>query len=620
MLHSFISKTTRWIALLALLFTAGLRAEEQSYPPHELVVNVSQPPYSAKGDGVTDDTEALQRALNENVGRHRVIYFPKGTYLVSATLKWPKKFGGRDNWGKTMLRGQSRDATILRLKDGTFTDIKNPQAIMWCGGFGSADWFHNYVENLTFDVGASNPGAIALQFYSNNSGAVRDCRFVAVEGSGVVGLDLAHRDMNGPLLVSRCEVVGFRRGIATARSVNSQTFESITLRGQTQFGFDNEGQAISIRGLTSDNTVPALRSYGTLLLVDATLTGRGDAAKVPALVNYNGGRIFLRDVMTTGYKRALADVKTPDFAAAYRVTGADKPGSQGPEITEHCSQLPTSPFPSPATSLRLPVKETPVTVWEEPAKWAVVDTFGADPSGKKDSTDAIQKAMDSGATAVFFPGNYKTTVPVVVRGKVRNVIGISGFLNYGKRDLINFRIEDGDAPVVMLEHFGHLGGGIEIATRRTVVLRSMETYTIQSTASAEGGEVFLEDVVGDNFRFRKQKVWARQLNIENMGTHLTNDGGDVWVLGYKTERGGTLVHTLGNGRTELLGGFSYTTSGGKRATMFVNDNSSVWAFFAEVCYSGEPFESLIRETRGGETKEVKRGEGNTAPYSGYRKP
>ena len=329
------------IALIHFAFALSSLCAE-TYPPCGNVVDVTKPPYSAKADGVTDDTEALQNALNENVGRHRVLYFPNGTYLISRALTWPKKWNGKDNWGFTMLRGQQRDACVLRLKDNTFTDAKKPQTLMWCGGFGSADWFHNYVEHLTFDVGAGNPGAVALQFYSNNSGAVRDCRFIAGAGSGHTGLDLAHRDMNGPLLVRNCEVVGFRRGIATARAVNGQVFESITLRGQTEVGFVNEGQSISIRGFTSDNAVPALSTYGTLCLVDANLTG----------------------------------------------------------------------------------------------------------------------------------------------------------------------------------------------------------------------------------------------------------GGDVWMLGYKTERGGTLAHTLGGGHTEILGGFSYTTTAGKLAPMFVNDDSSVWAFFNEVCFDGDPFATL----------------------------
>lgn len=588
----------------------------ESYPSHPNVVDVTQPPYSAKGDGLTDDTAALQRALNENVGWHRVLYFPKGIYLVSATLTWPKKFAGRDNWGKTILRGADRETVVLRLKDGTFPDAKMPGSIMWCGGFGSADWFHNYIENLTFDVGHGNPGAIGLQFFSNNTGAVRNCRFVAGEGSGLVGLDLGHRDMNGPLLVQHCEVTGFAKGITSARAVNSQTFEHITLRGQRQVGFQNEGQSISIHGLTSDNGVPAVSSYGRLMLVEAKLTGTSEASKHPAIVNYNGGRIFLREVKATGYKRTLADMKTPDFAAAYRITGEDKPGSLGPDIAEYSSHAATTAFPSPTASLRLSVKEPPATIWEDPAKWAVVDAFGADPTAKADSAVAIQKAVDSGATTVFLPGHYKSSATIIVRGKVQRIVGLGGQLNYGKRDLINFRIEDGAAPLVTLEHFSHLGGGIEIDTKRTIVLRSMETHTIQGTPRSEGGDVFLEDVVGDNFRFRKQQVWARQLNIENQGTHLTNDGGDVWVLGYKTERGGTLVHTLGGGQTEILGGFSYTTTAGKLAPMFRNDDSSVWAFFGEVCYNGDPFSTLIQETRGGETKTLDKDSAHTLPYSG----
>ena len=117
---------------------------------------------------------------------------------------------------------------------------------------------------MTFDAGRGNLGAVGLQFCSNNTGAVRNVEIISQDGQGEIGLDLGHPDMNGPLLVRRVSVKGFRRGVVTARAVNSQTFEHIKLTGQTEFGLDNHGQAISIRGLTSDNAVPAVRSYGTL--------------------------------------------------------------------------------------------------------------------------------------------------------------------------------------------------------------------------------------------------------------------------------------------------------------------------------------------------------------------
>jgi hypothetical protein len=163
-------------------------------------------------------------------------------------------------------------------------------------------------------------------------------------------------------------------------------------------------------------------------------------------------------------------------------------------------------------------------------------------------------------------------------------------------------------------------GGIEIDTDRTMFFRSACDSQLTFTSKSHGSDLYFEDVCTSNLRFKSHRVWARQLNVENEGTHLTNDASDVWILGYKTERGGTLVDTRQGGRSEVLGGFSYTTTAGKLGPMFRTEDSSVFAFFAEVCYNGDPYQTWIQEMRRGEEKRVERGQGDSLPYASSWKP
>lgn len=120
-------------------------------------------------------------------------------------------------------------------------------------------------------------------------------------------------------------VVGFRRGVATAHSVNSQTFEHLVLKGSESSVWTTPDRRSACVGSPA-YSVPAVRSYGTMTLIDARLTGRGNATNIPAVINFNGGRMLLRDVTTSGYRRALGDVATPDFAAAFQIAGPGKGG------------------------------------------------------------------------------------------------------------------------------------------------------------------------------------------------------------------------------------------------------------------------------------------------------
>ncbi|NJK90760.1 MAG: hypothetical protein HC904_02345 [Blastochloris sp.] len=456
--------------VLGLLMMSGVvQAEGVRFPEGANIADVTKAPYGAKGDGVTDDTAAIQKALFENYG---IIYLPKGTYLVSNTLKWgPEKVrdGSQGNaWKRTILQGESEEGTVIRLKDGCegFQSATAPKAVVWTGN-APAQRFRNSIRDLTIDTGKGNAGAIGAQFIANNQGGIFKVTLRSGDGAGPIGLDLGYTDEQGPCLIKDVTVKGFEVGIKTKHAVDGVVLEHITLEGQRKFGMVNEGQCVSLRGLKSRNAVPAyynMPNPSLTVLIDSELNGVDGASAVAAIVNEGG--LLARNVNTTGY------------AAAINLPGGKK-GEPGPKVEEFISDHGFSLFGQKVQTLNLPIEETPTVPWDNPESWADVTKFGPPTqvelthleSKKKelreDWTEAFQKAIDSGATTVFFPykaeAGYTLTGTVRLRGKVRRVIGCEATLGRlvdtneqktayapeSARPLIV--MEEGEAPVVILK-------------------------------------------------------------------------------------------------------------------------------------------------------------------------
>ena len=128
--------------------------------------------YGAVGDGVADDTDALQRALDDlgRVGKAQVLHLPAGTYKIAATLHWtglPSNASFR-GWGGLTLIGADPATTTIKWAGpaGQAMLIQNGgvgyryNRITWDGsgtaGIGVAHWWN-------FNAGIIYGGAVEHQ-------------------------------------------------------------------------------------------------------------------------------------------------------------------------------------------------------------------------------------------------------------------------------------------------------------------------------------------------------------------------------------------------------------------------------------------------------------------------
>ena len=576
----------------------ALLAASQMQFPDGFMTSVKT--YGAVGDGVTDDTAAIQRALADGrssatadyFGRPKALFFPAGTYLVRDTLRW--------NGCCVTIQGSGPATSTIRLAPGSsgFGDPAHPKPLLLTPAGNMS--FHQNIWDIAFSVGAGNPGATALSYISNNVGSIHDVSVRSEDGTGHAGLDLT-RQYAGPLMVRDLAVQGFDVGVDIANGEYGSTFEGLTVAQQSIAGVRNSNHPLFLRAFESTNTVPALTNIGGfVVLLDATLNG-GSASNSGLVTN---STMYARNVTSSGYKSTSLNTLG---GASSATDGSVKELLAGTPLTLTGVLKPAS--------LNLPIAETPSYVSTSLPDWAPFKPrwYG--------DTAGLQALLNSGAHTIYFPfGAYfaYNEVTVTVPDTVNRIVGFSSVINGGgglNGGGIRFVVSGKSSTPLVLEQFGY-GPKVTHTGSRAVAIKDTQLKDYQTAPGA--GSIFFEDVGMGTFTLQKgQRMWARQLDDEAGATRITNAGGSAWIMGLKTERAGTVIDTQAGGYTELLGALIYPAGNVPSTDVaFRSTDAKVSYMYTEQVYCAAcGYATQILETRSGVTGKI-----TASPKNPFRVP
>ena len=151
-------------------------------------INVKEAPYFARGDGVTDDTAAIQAVINYVSGRNNQntldIYFPTGSYVITSGLTYT---GNETSSFRFRGDKSSFQAGSIILWKGT----SSLGTMFTCFGANQCEF-----DNMIFDANPGNswphPAAVGVWLQSDQAGGgagssnifFRYCQFLSFEGDG----------------------------------------------------------------------------------------------------------------------------------------------------------------------------------------------------------------------------------------------------------------------------------------------------------------------------------------------------------------------------------------------------------------------------------------------------
>ena len=180
--------------------------------------------YGAKGDGITDDYNAISEAITEAMGGCGIVYFPKGTYNISKTIDITGLNGLSfigDNQTATVIQSTNDNLPIIKtnadsttyynvFKNITFTSsigkVINTDSIQFKGGMKRL-----LIEDCTVKNWYNGIRISAYEVcWFNRLSVVMPAQYPTESGTGIIIGDYADTSQGANLIISDCFLRGSR--------------------------------------------------------------------------------------------------------------------------------------------------------------------------------------------------------------------------------------------------------------------------------------------------------------------------------------------------------------------------------------------------------------------------
>ncbi|QZE14950.1 glycoside hydrolase family 55 protein [Halosquirtibacter laminarini] len=268
-------------------------------------LDVTKAPYSAKGDGITDDTEAIQWAIDDAFASNLVVYVPFGTYLLSDQLHCIQLQGkalpqnsiqamSQRKFGHILL-GEALHPPIFRLKDNATVSDHILILFEYMDTNGKKAPSRHYLgtlRNFKIEMG-NNPHVSAI----SNAGA-QHCVLENIDISGNFDVGIKSLPGSGGY-AANIKIEGGRIGIQQNQYRPCPTIFGIRLENQTEHAIEvlNTRGALTLCGFEiigptdpnakyeairvhNTNTSLEQGACGDLVLVDGAIETFGSSTAV----------------------------------------------------------------------------------------------------------------------------------------------------------------------------------------------------------------------------------------------------------------------------------------------------------------------------------------------------